>query len=219
MKTYKLSPTGLNLMEDCERCFWLEHNASIERPSGIFPSLPSGMDRILKAYFDGYRKKGELPPELAENKEFENCKLFDNLEILTTWRDGYKGISLKDKRGNVLRGAVDDILVRDEKLIVIDYKTRGFPLKQDTVGHYKNQLDIYNLLLRRNGHNTEDNSFLFFYIPKEVKERGTVIFNIDFQKVNVNIKNVNLIWNRALSILDSPCPEKKKCNWCKNIDI
>jgi len=60
----RLSPSTLNLFIDCPRCFWLHINKRIHRPRGIFPSLPSGMDNVIKTYFDKYRKKGELPPEL-----------------------------------------------------------------------------------------------------------------------------------------------------------
>ena len=62
--SYKLSPSSLCLMEDCPRCFWLQFNKNIRRPNGIFPSLPSGMDRVLKAHFDSFRDKNELPSEL-----------------------------------------------------------------------------------------------------------------------------------------------------------
>jgi len=49
---YKFSPSKLNLVKDCPRCFWLEFNKKFRRPRGIFPSLPSGMDKILKNHFD-----------------------------------------------------------------------------------------------------------------------------------------------------------------------
>ncbi len=46
--TFTLSPSSLNLMEECPRCFWLEKHKVWKRPSSVFPSLPSGMDNILK---------------------------------------------------------------------------------------------------------------------------------------------------------------------------
>ena len=49
---YKLSPSTLNLMKECPRCFWLAQHKVWKRPAGIFPSLPSGMDKILKVHFD-----------------------------------------------------------------------------------------------------------------------------------------------------------------------
>jgi hypothetical protein len=62
---YTISATSLGLLEDCPRCFWLQFNRGVKRPAGIFPSLPSGMDRILKAHFDRFRDAGTLPPELS----------------------------------------------------------------------------------------------------------------------------------------------------------
>ena len=58
----QLSATTLKLFQECPRCFWLHVNKKIERPRGPFPSLPSGIDRVLKTYFDGYRQDRELPP-------------------------------------------------------------------------------------------------------------------------------------------------------------
>ena len=52
-----------------------------------FPTLPGGMDKILKVHFDKFRDKGELPPELCNNGECLNLKLFDDVELLkaVTW--------------------------------------------------------------------------------------------------------------------------------------
>ena len=211
---YKLSPSALSLMGECPRCFWLHHNKNKKRPSGIFPSLPSGMDGILKTHFDKFRDKGKLPPELKENKDCKGCKLFEDKELLVVWRNNFKGISLKDKEGNVLHGAVDNLLVKGKKIIVLDYKTRGFPCKDDTADHYQNQLDIYNYLLRKNGYETEDYSFLLFYVPKEVTETGEVVFDTTLKKMKIDVNNAEKIWSEALELLNSDCPDEE-CGWCK----
>ena len=70
--TYKFSPSSLSLLKDCPICFWLHFNKNIKRPAGIFPSLPSGMDKILKNHFDKFMKKGLLPPELATEKDMDD---------------------------------------------------------------------------------------------------------------------------------------------------
>ncbi|MCX6750389.1 MAG: hypothetical protein NTZ83_02950, partial [Candidatus Pacearchaeota archaeon] len=135
---YKLSPSSLSLMEECPRCFWLHHNENRKRPGSIFPSLPSGMDYILKVHFDKFRDKNQLPPELKENPECKECRLFDDKEKLKEWRNNLKGISWTDEEGNALHGAVDNLLFnKNKKIIVLDYKTRGYPLKEDTAEHYK----------------------------------------------------------------------------------
>ena len=210
---FKLSPSALNLMEECQRCFWLVQHKVWARPNGIFPSLPSGMDGILKIHFDNFMRKGLLPPELKDNGDTKGMLLFNDEELLKIWRSNFKGIQWEDTKGNILRGAVDNILKKGKKLIVLDYKTRGYALKEDTHEHYQNQIDIYNFLLRKNKHETEDYAFLLFYHPKEVKETGEVIFNTDLKKMKVNIKNAEKIWNTAIKMLNEDCP-KKSCDWC-----
>ena len=225
-KTYKLSPSSLNLMHECPRCFWLSEHKVWKRPSGIFPSLPSGMDKILKEHFDRFMEKGILPPELdkSECKEME-CKLYDDKEKLTLWRNNFKGISYEDKQGNILHGAVDNILVKyhskKQKLIVLDYKTRGYELKEDTHEHYQNQIDIYNFLLRKNGYETEDFAFLLFYVPKEVLPTGEIIFTTTLKRMKVDASNAENIWKKALKLLNEECPpvlsKDKVCEWCERV--
>jgi len=213
---FKLSPTSLNLMEECPRCFWLHFNGH-KRPESIFPSLPSGMDKILKIHFDKFMEKGILPPEIKET-ECKGCKLFDDKALLEKWRNNFKGISFTDEEGNTLHGAVDNLLVKGKKLIVLDYKTRGFPLKEDTHEHYQTQLDVYNFLLRKNGFETEDFAFLLFYIPKHVTETGEVVFDTKLIKMKIDVKHAEMIWKKAIKILNSPCPKKhheKICAWCE----
>jgi hypothetical protein len=211
---YKLSPSTLNLMKECPRCFWLTQHKVWKRPSGIFPSLPSGMDKILKVHFDKFRDNGKLPPELCDDKNCKNMKLFEDEEKLKVWQSNFKGISWTDKKGNKLRGAVDNILVKGKKLIVLDYKTRGYPLKEDTAEHYRLQQNVYNFLLRKNGYLTEDYFFLLFYIPKKVTLTGKVIFDTDLVKMKVDVGMAEKFWKKALKLLNGNCP-KNNCEWCQ----
>ena len=211
---FKLSPSSLSLMKECPRCFWLTQHGVWKRPAGIFPSLPSGMDAILKTHFNNFIDKGELPPELRKNGDCKNMKLFDNHELLAIWRSNFKGIQWTDKEGNILRGAVDNILMKGKKLIVLDYKTRGYELKDDTAEHYQDQLDIYNFLLRKAGYQTEDFSFLLFYVPKEVLETGEIIFDTTLKKMKIDVKNAEKIFKNAIKLLNEDCPIKT-CEWCE----
>ena len=210
---FKLSPSALNLMKECPRCFWLTQRKVWKRPSGIFPSLPSGMDKILKKHFDNFRDKGELPPELCNNNHCEDMKLFDNDSQLKVWQNNRKGIEFTDEDGNILKGSVDNILVKGKKLIVLDYKTRGYGLKEDTHKSYQNQLDTYNFLLRKNGYETEDYGFLLFYVPTSVATSGEVIFDTTLLKIPTNPRNAEKIFQDAIRLLNSDCPSKT-CEWC-----
>ena len=157
-------------------------------------------------------EKGKLPPEL----KIKDVKLFNDEELLKIWRSNFKGIRYKDKKGNILRGAVDNLLKKKDKLIVLDYKTRGYPLKEDTHEHYQDQLDIYNYLLRKNKYKTEDYAYLIFYHPKEVNKKGYVIFNTDLIKMKIDTKNAEKIWKKAINVLEGPMPEPDEdCEFCK----
>jgi hypothetical protein len=149
-------------------------------------------------------------------------KLFGNEDLLKKWQSNFKGVSYIDKDGNELHGALDNILVRgkakNEKLIVLDYKTRGFPIKEDTHEHYQLQLDCYNFLLRKNGYKTEEYALLLFYVPKEVMEDGVILFDSEVKRVRVSCKRAEEVWERALEVLNGRCPEvNEECLWCKYV--
>ncbi len=214
--SFKLSPSSLALFKDCPRCFWLAKHKVWSRPSGAFPSLPSGMDKVLKEHFDRFRDKGQLPPELCSNSDCEKLKLFDDKDLLKIWRNNFKGITWEDKDGNILHGAIDNLLVKGKRLIVMDFKTRGFPCKDDTHEHYRDQLDIYNFLLRKNDYETEDYAFLLFYIPKEVLPTGEVIFDSVLKKMSVDTASAEKLFKGAVKSLNGECP-KKTCVWCEKV--
>lgn len=214
MKTYKFSPSSLSLLKECPRCFWLAFRKDLKRPAGIFPSLPSGMDGILKIHFDKFRDKGILPPELQSLHG--HVKLFNDAQLLSVWRSNFKGIPWTDENGNLFRGAIDNLLEKDGKLIVLDYKTRGYPLKDDTAHHYQDQMDIYNFLLRKNGYQTEDYAYLLFYHPKHVAENGEVIFNTDIVKMKTSVANAERIFKEALNVLHGDMPfASVECAYCR----
>ena len=210
---YKFSPSTLSILKDCPRCFWLQFNRGIRRPEGVFPSLPSGMDIILKKHFDVFRDRGEMPPELKHLED--KYKLFDDINLLTVWRNNFQGIQWLDKEGNLFRGAIDNLLLKDGTLVVLDYKTRGYPLKEDTAGYYQDQMDIYNLLLRKNGYETEDYAYLLFYHPREVNEQGDVIFHTDLIKRHIDVRNAERIFTKAVAVLQGEMPSPAaNCRYC-----
>jgi hypothetical protein len=213
---FKLSPSSINLMGECPRCFWLTERRIWNRPQGIFPSLPSGMDGILKRHFDKFMDKGLMPPELCKDSECNNFKLFDDKTLLAEWRNSKKGLWFEDSEGNILHGGIDNLLVNktNSKLIILDYKTRGYPLKEDTHEHYYDQLNIYAFLLVKLGYKVEDFAYLLFYHPKEVLETGEVVFNTDLKKMNLDVKNAENLWKKALALLNSECPVDG-CEWCE----
>jgi len=82
MKPIKLSPSKLNEFNACSRCFYDAYTLGIKKPRGIFPSLPGGLDRVLKVYFDKFR--GTLPPELKGKLP---GALMTDMEKMNKWRN------------------------------------------------------------------------------------------------------------------------------------
>lgn len=143
--------------------------------------------------------------------------LFKDKILLDGWRSNFKGIRYIDRSGIALRGAIDNILQDNSRLTVLDYKTRGFALKEDSASHYQLQMDVYNFLLRKNGYQTADHAYLLFYHPRHVEKDGHVAFNVDLVKIKTDVKRAESAFQRAIRILRSkepkPSKECKFCNW------
>ena len=209
---HKLSPSKLSLFKDCKRYFWLQENLRIRRPSSIFPSLPGGVDRVLKTYFDTFRFEDELPPEI---NELSDCKLFTKKEVLDRWRNNWQGIRWTNPEGHLFRGAVDEILVKNKELVVLDYKTRGALPKDETVGYYQHQLDSYAFLLDKEGFDVSDTAYLLFYSPKEAFEGGCIDFNTTLVSVKVDPVRALILFNNAIECLNDSIPSEG-CAFCNH---
>ena len=219
MNKIRLSPSTLNLFLDCPRCFWLHINENIHRPRGIFPSLPGGMDIVIKTYFDKYRTQGKLPPEIDGQVK---GKLISDLNLLNRWRNWRTGLEYHDDvLGVSLFGALDDCLQDKDKYIPLDYKTRGFPPRDgDSEKYYGNQLSCYSLMLRENKYKSEDFGYLVYYYPERVKENGKVDFNVKVVKINANPEQAKKTLNDAMKLLNGPIPSHHSnceyCSWITN---
>ena len=209
----RLSPSSISVFKECPRCFWVEQNEKVKRPRGIFPSLPGGMDLVIKKYFDHYR--GSLPPELAGKVE---GSLFADADILAKWRNWRTGLRYKDeKTGAELFGALDDALeISDNLFTPLDYKTRGSaPQEGASEKYYQHQLDAYAFLLAENKYPAADFAYLVYYYPKEVHEGGLVQFHVDPVRVEVNLDRAKKLFESAVKTLQGPMPESHSANSCE----
>ncbi len=188
-------------------------NKNIHRPRGIFPSLPGGMDGVIKKYYDSYRRRGKLPPEVGGKL---SGKLLADEQLLKSWQTQNKGIRYFNKELNaVLKGILDDCLVDGDIYIPLDYKTRGYQLKDDSTSFYQHQLDIYCFLLQKNGYRITNYAYLIYYYPKVVKENGLVEFYVEPKKVNTDIKRAEKLFHDAISCLREPEPKKHSDTTCE----
>jgi len=211
----KLSPTtGLNLFLECPRCFWLRFNEGVHRPEVIFPSLPGGMDRIIKDYFDSFRVKGELPPELKGKVE---GKLIEDQALLDEWRNWRKGLIYEDPQLEAtLAGALDDCLVDQGHYIPVDYKTRGSaPKEGNSEEYYQVQLDAYTFLLQKNGYATREFAYLVYYFPEAFQSDHLVKFKTEVVRVETDSQRCYKIFQDAVNCLRGPIPKAHtECSYC-----
>ncbi len=217
----KISPSAVGMLLECPKCLWLYANEGIKRPFGIFPSLPGGMDGLFKNYFDTYRKKGELPPEIDGKVD---GKLFTDLKKLDPWRNinfGRGGLVTQfPDLDLVLRGAIDELLINSKgEHVQFDFKTRGYPTKEDTHKHYQHQLDLYSLLFARNDLKTANYGYLLFFWPTTYK-KGGANFETKLIKMDVGPERGMKIVKEVHEIINNPKPEAhEKCQYCMYRDL
>ncbi len=166
-------------------------------------------------HFDGFRAKGFLPAELNK-ADFEGIKLFADQARLDNWRNWRTGLKYRDGDGSILSGAIDDLLVKDDKYLPFDYKTKGsVTTEADAVKYYQNQLDCYTLLLYENKMPTAGYAFLLYYSPKSVAEQGNVLFELQAVKVPTDPERARTTFRKAVTLLKGPIPVTNgQCEYC-----
>lgn len=212
----KISPSGISSLLECPRCLWLHMNEEKKRPRGIYPSLPDGMDNVFKNYFDEYRVRGELPPEIEGKVE---GTLFADSRQLQAWREfnfGRGGIrALIPEFNMMVAGAIDDLMIApDGKFIPFDFKTRGYPLKEDTHEHYRHQLDLYTLLFQKNGFEPAGYGYLLFFWPVTYG-LGMANFKTELIRMDVSPSRGMSVLAQAHKIISGPMPpQHESCEYC-----
>lgn len=214
----QLSPSKLNVLNDCPRCFWIEGTLA-KRPRGIFPSLPGGMDRVFKVYFDQFR--GSLPGILKEQLPMH--ALYDNQANLKRWRFWKSGLTatVQTRHGQVtLIGALDDLLINTEtgQHEPLDYKTKGSEPKDDGRQYYQTQLDCYTLMLESNRLKVSGKAHLIYFWPDEIAEAdGTVVsFKHALYTLDASPTRAKELIHKAAEILAmlTPPEQSATCEYC-----
>jgi len=223
MNAIRLSPSKLNLFNECPRCFHDAYSDSkCPRPRGIFPSLPGGMDLIMKKYVDNFR--GDLPPSLKRNLP---GVLFGDLNKMNKWRHWRTGLTYIDSENNItLIGALDDCLVDGDVYMPLDWKTKGSRPKDDGSQYYQTQLDCYNLMLAAQGLKVRNEGWLVYIYPEPVKSMDAeteLIIDIPFAMLPFNIacdkERAKEIVIKAAECLRGVRPESSaRCEHCMYLE-
>jgi hypothetical protein len=209
-----LSAHNLNIFRECKRCFYLQVKYNIKRPRGPMPSIATGIDSLIKEYFEYYRQKDTLPPFLKEKIE---GKLITNLQ--KTYYDK------KTFPGYYLWGRLDEAIELPNGLYIpLDHKTRA-SCPEEVHEAYKFQLGVYSLLLKETNKGKEvDRAYLVFYYPEKKftdfvanEIKNVINFSFEVKEVRINIEEIKKIIYEAIDCLESNnIPESgKDCEYCK----
>ena len=202
-----LSHTGIEGLERCPRCFWLQYIKGIKQPEGIVSRLANRFDGVLKNYFNSFRETGELPP-MVEGK------LVGKLQ--NPFKEAYF-VTINDKFGFV--GKLDECLVNEKgELIPVDFKTASSdPRERELLQAYANQIDDYIFVLERNNLKVTGYGYLVFVYPDHSKElhKGFPMI-IHTVKVTGDPKKTEERIKKAIKVLEDKMPKPAEdCNFCK----
>ena len=203
----QLSASTLKIFQECPRCFWLHLNKRIERPRGPFPSLPSGIDRVLKGYFETYRQQRRLPP-LIHGK-------LDGMLSTTALTLGFNDADT----GARLWGKLDDcVILPDGRLAPLDHKTRASAPADIgyTEQYYKFQMDVYTLLLERAGHATSRTAYIVYYFPCDGVLHEGFPFDTLVHRITTDPEGAYAVFSAACRCLQGSLPASgAACAFCR----
>ena len=226
---FKLSRSKLELFIECPRCFYLDRRLGISRPPGFPFSLNSAVDALLKKEFDIHRAKGTPHPLMT--KYGIKAVPFSHKDI-DSWRENFVGVQYFHKPTNfIITGAVDDIWLGDDgKLIVVDYKSTSkeekiTELSKEWQDSYKRQMEIYQWLLRQNGHKVSDQGYFVYCNGQTDKEAfdGKLEFEVTLVPYKGDDSWVEKAIINAKKCLDKDeipeaAPDCDYCNYVKSVE-
>ena len=209
-----LSPSKLGIYRDCPRCFYDANVLKIERPRGIFPSLPGGIDRVMKVHGDQYR--GRMMPPLDKTLTGIFWGTVEQINKLRNWRSGLKAsLTAHGKSVNVI-GALDDlVLEHDGTYSPFDTKTKGDVPKDDGSQYYQAQMDFYALMLRQNGMMPSGKAYLAYWYPVSAEGNGITFACQPYTLTADADRAIKLIEDAVAVLIGDRPAVNPTCEYCK----
>ncbi len=171
---WRLSRSKIALFTDCQRCFYIDNKLGTARPPGFPFNLNSAVDALFKKEFDIHRAAATAHPLMKTYGV--DAVPFQHPDI-DLWRDNFKGVEYKhEPTGFTVSGAVDDLWVNPKgEIIVVDYKSTSKDAKIETLDEpwhdgYKEQVEIYQWLLRQRGFTVSDTGYFVYANASKDKE-------------------------------------------------
>ena len=220
---FKLSRSKIDLFTDCKRCFFLDSRFGIGRPQGAPFTLNIAVDALLKKEFDIHRANNSKHPLMEKYGVDAVPFAHDNMN---EWRENFVGVQALYKPANFLIfGAVDDVWQNsDGELMVVDYKAtakEGVVDKlEGTKWHdqYKRQMEIYQWLLKENGHKVSNTGYFVYVNGKKDNESFDAKLEFDVRLIEYTGRQnwIPKVLDDIKVLLDSDeIPEaSESCDYC-----
>jgi len=223
---FKISRTGVELFLNCKKCFYLRYRLQVTRVSGPPFNINNAVDSLLKNEFDGYRQKKEPHPLMIgagiDAIPFEH-------ENLNQWRHNFTGVQFHDhERGFLWFGAIDDVWIHNQtgELIIADYKATS---KKDEVNldadwqiSYKNQMEFYQWLMRKNDFKVSNEGW--FVYCNGISDKDSFNHNMEFKismlpYIGDDSWIENVLDEIKITLDDTNIPEAHPdCGFCKYVE-
>ena len=202
-KPITVSPSSLMGFIKSPHLYYLDRKENMPWPRGAFPSLPDGMDDVIKGHYDAWRSEG-LPPEVRSSgvpgRPHTDQALVTRLR--TRGKKGLQPVVVTADVGGVLygvtlQGEMDELLLcEDGRVAVWDYKTKGTAPKgpEDAAMWYGAQFDAYALMLEGQPEKFKvyPEAFAAYYYPERevaINAAQTGQINFGFRAQVVRIPN------------------------------
>ncbi len=204
-RSVRVAQTTLNLLRECERCFWL-HLHGVRRPggpAGPSPTVTRGLDTVISHYCAPYHDQDILPPLLAHHLRGR----------LVTARIGP---CVHEETGLTLVDRLDECLEVNGGLFApLDHKTRG-SAPMGVCAADQLQLDIYTLLLAESGYSVAGYGVLVYYVPVDGELHEGFPFQVYVRKADTDAERARIWLRRARAVLDLPAPPEASpdCAYC-----
>ena len=113
----KLSRTRIQNFLDCPKCFYLEENYKLKKPSMAPFLINSAVDHLLKKEFDYFREK-KLPHPYISDAGLDAIPA--QHEMLNQWINVFKGVQyiLEDK-DYLIFGGIDDLWINSSGQYIV----------------------------------------------------------------------------------------------------
>ena len=189
---WKLSRSKISGYVKCPKCSYLDNVLGLAQPFGFPFNLNEAIDSALKNESNYIRKQLQaghtlpfpqametMPTSLELVMEQNQMRPFIHPDV-PQWQKKFGGVEHFHKpTGMPLSGMLDDVWTtvdpKDDTLFVVDYKGTAkaeMPkdLKSLIYDDYRQQLEIYQYLLRKNGFNVSSKGYFIYAIANKNPE-------------------------------------------------